>query len=144
MGLKGHRWFMGRCLREERSRTALSHLASKALDFGLLATDSTQSHIFQACGSTQSFLIANPQYRRGIRQSSPVRPYRMTGQMYRDWLSFFSAKSGKYGPRGSNYSWDVQRNVLTPYYTQGPGIPSGGGAGDNEFQIVLRLVAEFM
>lgn len=144
MALKGHRWFLGRCLREERGRTILAHLAGKALDLGLLGRDSTQGHILQACGSTQSFLIANPQYKRQIRQSSPIRPYRMTGHMYRDWLSFFSTKQGTYGRGIFNYSWDVQRNTLTPYYTQGPGIPSGGGAGDNEFEIVLRLVAEFM
>lgn len=67
----------------------------------------------------------------------------MKGQMYQNWLNFFSNQQGAYGRSRFNYNWDVQRNILTPYYTQGPGIPSGGGARDNEFEIVLRLMAEF-
>lgn len=145
MALKGYVWFLGRCLREERNhRSLLSYLAGRALDLGLLRTDSTQGHIFQACGSTQMFLGAYPQYKSRIKQSSPIAPYHMRGRMYQDWLAFFSNKQGPYGRRKFNYNWNIQRNILTPHYTQGPGIPSGGGAGDNEFEIVLRLMTEFI
>jgi len=42
---------------------------------------------------------------------------------------------------GFTYNYDTLRGYLTPKYG---GTRQGGGGGDNEFEIVLRLMADFM
>lgn len=140
MGLKSRNWFLGKCLSEERGRTRLAYLGAKALDLGLTGNENTRSHILHACGATQMFFTTLPRYKVIIRQS-PTDIYKPEGDLLRAWLRFLSPKSGNYGQRDFGYSWDTLKSCLTRKYG---GVCSGGGGGDNELEIVLRLMAEFV
>lgn len=140
MGLKNQNWFLGKCLTEERERTEFAYLSAKALTLGLIRRENTQGHISQACGATQMFLDRFPNHKRSINRESPIRPYKLNNSMRRDWITFLSPKSGSYGRRDFGYSWDTLKFCLTRKYG---GRVSGGGGGDNEFEIVLRLMVEF-
>ena len=61
--------------------------------------------------------------------------------MLRNWRSLFSGKRGPYGRTNWGYNWSVLRTILTSKYG---GTTTGGGGGKNEFEIVLRLMAEFL
>ena len=139
MGLRSREWFFGRCYKEVKKVGALAYLANKALDLGF-GKENTQGHILQACGAAQKFFQQYPRHKTTISQDSPLHPYALQGQMLRDWLSFFISKTGPYGRRGFGYNWDSLRTYLT---TQYGGRTVGGGGGDNEFEIVLRLIADF-
>jgi len=141
MALKGRNWFFGKCLIEERSRTQLSFLSGKALDLGLSGREHTQGHIAQACGAVQVFLNEFPNHKRILRAENPVNPYKLQGSMLRDWIHFSTRNAGNYGKRTFGYNWDTLKSCLTRKYG---GNCRGGGGGDNEFEIVLRLMAEFI
>jgi hypothetical protein len=129
-----------KCLDEERKASKLSHLSARCLDLGLKKTDSTRGHVFQACGAVQKFLEAYPQHKSSISASSPVDPYKPTGKVLADWKTFLSSHSGTgtYGQGQWGYNYDTLRGYLTRKYG---GRRTGGGGGDNEFEIVLRLVS---
>ena len=141
MAIRGNEWFYGRCLDEERSGGALAGLAVKALDLGIKGSASTRSHMNQGIGAAQAFFLAFPAHKATVAAASTASPYALKSDasMLRDWLTFFGAKSGAYGPN-STYSWDVLRSVLTQSLG---GDTRGGGGGNNEFQIALRLAAAF-
>ncbi len=141
MALRGRNWFLGKCLAEERRRTKFSFLCGKALDLGLIGTENTQGHISQACGAAQVFLNRFPNHKRSIIGESPFEPYKARGALLRDLRGFLSTKTGTNGRPDFNYSWDTLKSCLTRKYGRGC---SGGGGGDNEFEIVLRLMAEFV
>ena len=140
MGLKSRNWFFGKCLSEERERTRLTFLSAKALNLGLSGNENTQSHILHACGAVQMFLTTFPRYKTIIRQSS-AETYKPEGDLLRSWLRFLSSNSGSYGRQNFGYNWDTLKSCLTRKYG---GVCSGGGGGNNEFEIVLRLMAEFI
>lgn len=139
MSLKSRNWFFGKCLIEERKRTKFTYLSAKALDLGF-GREHTQGHILQACGATQMFLNEFPRYKGIIHRGSPIEPYRIRGSALRDWRVFLSHKHGSYGRVAFGYNWDNLKSYLTDRYG---GNCSGGGGGDNELEIVLRLVVEF-
>lgn len=139
MGLKSRRWFEANCFEMWRSRGSSSQLANRALELAF-GVDNTQGHILQAIGAVQKFYDEHHQYIRTV-QSSPFVPFKMSGNMMADWLSFIKVKTGHNGRRDFNYNWDYFKNALTTKYG---GNTSGGGGGDNEFEIVLRLMAEFI
>lgn len=141
MALKGPLWLLGRALVEERNRTPLGYLSARALDLGLRKTDSTRGHLFQATGAVQIFLDAHPAHAAAIRLASPLEPYKPDGQMLDDWRAFIEGHDGAYGQRKFGYNYDTLKGYLTPKYG---GIRAGGGGGDNEFEICLRLGAAFM
>lgn len=141
MALKGPLWLLGRALVEERNRTPLGHLAARALDLGLRKTDSTRGHLSQATGAIQIFLQAHSAHAATIRAASPLEPYKPTGQMQNDWKTFFAGHDGAYGQKTFGYNYDTLKGYLTPKYG---GVRTGGGGGDNEFEICLRLGAAFM
>jgi hypothetical protein len=141
MALKGRDWFFGKCLIEERKITKFAYLSADVLRLGLLGTEHTQGHISQACGATQMFLSRFPNHKSTISRQSSVDPYRLEGDVLRDWVSFLSGKSGSYGQKRFCYSWDHLKNCLTRQYG---GRCSGGGGGDHEFKIVLRLMVKFI
>jgi hypothetical protein len=141
MAIKGPLWLMAKCLEEERSRGKLTFLSGRALDLGIRKSESTRGHIFQACGAVQAFFEDFPNHIATVKNSSPVEPFKPTARILRDWLSFIDTKSGSYSQRKFNYNYDTVKNYLTPKYG---GIRHGGGGGDNEFEIALRLVAEFL
>jgi hypothetical protein len=144
MGIKGERWFLGKCYKEVTKLSELAYLANKALKLAF-GKENTQGHIKQAVGAVQAFLQKHGQYKSAIKSSSPLEPYNLANntQACNDWKDFLQAQSGNYGPpRNKNeYNWDVLKGYLTPKYG---GTRTGGGGGDNEFEIVLRLVAEFL
>ncbi|HHT9138299.1 MAG TPA: hypothetical protein ACFYEK_13790 [Candidatus Wunengus sp. YC60] len=139
MALKGRNWFFGKCLLEERKRTKFTYLSAKALDLGF-GREHTQGHILQSCGATQMFLNEFPQHKRIIRRASPTEPFRIRGNILRDWRVFFSLKQDDYGRATFGYNWSNLKSYLTNRYG---GNCRGGGGGDNELEIVLRLMAEF-
>lgn len=141
MALKGPLWLLGRGLVEERNRTPLGHLSARALDLGLRKTDSTRGHMFQAAGAVQMFLEAHSGHVAIIHAASPLEPYKPTGQMLNDWKNFLRGHNGVYGQRKFGYNYDTLKGYLTPKYG---GVRIGGGGGDNEFEICLRLSATFM
>ena len=141
MALNGPLWLLGKALVEERTRTPLGHLSAKALDLGLRKTDSTRGHMFQAIGAVQMFLESHPEYLATICAASPLEPYKPSGQILRDWKAFLRPHGGTYGNRKFSYNYDTLKGYLTPKYG---GIRDGGGGGDNEFEICLRLSASFL
>ena len=141
MALKGPLWLLGRALVEERNRTPLGHLSARALDLGLRKRDSTRGHLFQAAGAVQRFLEAHPEHVAVIQAASPLEPYKPVGQVLADWTAFIAEHDGTYGQRRFNYNYDTLKGYLTPKYG---GTRIGGGGGDNEFEICLRLGAAFV
>jgi hypothetical protein len=142
MALRYPLWFLGECLDEERGRTQLGHLASRALDLGLKRTDSTRGHVFQALGAAQGFFDEYPKHKLTISRASPSEPYKPKGPVLSDWKRFLTTKKGEYGQArlGFQYNYNTLKGYLTPQYG---GHRTGGGGGDNEFEIVLRLLAGF-
>lgn len=138
MALRSSVWFLGMCLQEERRRSRLRRLAGRVLDLGLLGQDKTRGHVTQACGGAQRFFQRYPQHKRTIKRARPDRPYSPSGSMLADWQRFFARKGGRHGRTSFGYDWDTLRSYLTPQYG---GTRRGGGGGDNEFEIVLRVLA---
>lgn len=138
MGFKSREWFFGQCYKEVKRIGELAHLANRALELGF-GSEHTQGHILQACGAIQKFFEQYPDHQETVSNASPTDPYALRGSMRRDWLNFFSSKNGKYGRKRFGYSWDFLRTYLTDQY----GGRVTGGGGDNEFEIVLRLMADF-
>jgi hypothetical protein len=128
-------------LTEERNRTSLGHLSSRALDLGIRKTDSTRGHLFQAIGAVQQFLIAYPQHKATINTASKIDPYKPTGQVLDDWKTFLKAHAGSYGNAKFGYNYNTLKGYLTKKYA---GNRTGGGGGDNEFEISMRLCAAFL
>lgn len=143
MGLKSKEWFLGKCLEEERKTSRLGPLSYRVLDLGLRRTVQTAGHILQSCGATQIFLKKYPKYRRVIRMASPLDPFPLHRhrKMVRDWLTFLRGQQGKYGHPRFGYNWSTLRTYLTHKYG---GRHTGGGGGNSLFEVVLRLVAEFL
>jgi hypothetical protein len=140
MGLRSREWFFNCCYKEVKKSGKLAYLANKALELGF-GKENTQGHILQACGAVQKFFQEYPQHKTAISIASPVDPYEPKSQMLKDWLTFFNSKTGPYGRRRFGYNWDYLRTYLTRKYG---GQTVGGGGGDNEFEIVLRLMADFL
>jgi hypothetical protein len=140
MGLKSREWFFGRCFKEVKKLGSLTYLANKALELGF-GKENTQGHILQACGAIQLFYQEHPRHKGTVGQAEPFYPYSLSGQMLNDWLHFFASKRGSYRQKKFGYNWDSLRTYLTAKYG---GRATGGGGGDNEFEIVLRLLADFM
>lgn len=132
---------LGRCYEEVRKPSALAYLANRALELGLTNRDNTVGHILQACGAAQKFFAEYPAHKAAVQATHPGQPYGPQGQVLRDWRSFFNGKTGDYDRPKFGYSWDVLHTILTRKYG---GRTHGGGGGDNEFEIVLRLMAEFL
>ena len=61
--------------------------------------------------------------------------------MLADWIAFIDEHDGTYGHRRFAYNYDTLKGYLTPKYG---GTRVGGGGGDNEFEICLRLGAAFV
>ena len=141
MALKGPLWLLARALVNERNRSSLAHLSTRALDLGLRKTDSTRGHLFQAAGAVQKFLEAHPEHVATIQAASPFEPYKPAGQVLADWIAFIAERDGTFGHRKFGYNYDTLKGYLTPKYG---GERTGGGGGDNEFEICLRLCAAFV
>ena len=141
MALKGPLWLLGLALVEERNRSTLGHLSARALDLGLRKTHSTRGHLFQAAGAVQGFLEAHPEHVATIKAASPLEPYKPAEQVLDDWKAFLDEHAGPYGHRRFGYDYDTLKRFLTPKYS---GVRTGGGGGDNEFEICMRLSAAFM
>ena len=140
MALKSEKWFFKSALAEERKRSRLTYLASRALDLGF-GSENTSGHIRQAVGAAQEFIAANPTAVARIRATDSCQPLDLAAAgILGDWTTFFAGRTGPYGRATFGYNWDTLRGYLTGTYG---GRRTGGGGGDNEFQIVLRLVGEF-
>jgi hypothetical protein len=70
-----------------------------------------------------------------------VEPYKPKGQFLKDWREFIGKRRAQYGRKSFGYNYDTLKGYLTRKYG---GRRRGGGGGDNEFEIVIRLLAEFM
>lgn len=137
MAVKGSRRLLRECYNQVLRITDLAPLSHRALQLGL-GTENTAGHIHHAFGAVQLFLEGFPQHKQVIAAASPLEAYRINGQIEQDWMAFIAGKHGEFGPRGYRYNWDKLRRVLTP---RCGGTRAGGGGGDNEFEIVLRLAA---
>jgi hypothetical protein len=141
MAVKGPLWLLARSLEQERNRSQLAHLAGRALDLGLKKTDATRGHLFQATGAVQKFLQQAPQHINAIKLESPLIPYKPAGPILQDWLGFIAPSNGPYERASFGYNYTTLKGYLTAKYG---GQRTGGGGGDNELEIVLRLLADFM
>lgn len=140
MPLKSREWFFGCCYKEVKKFSTLAYLANRALELGF-GKEKTQGHILQACGAVQIFFQQYPNHKKVVSQASPFYPYKLKGRILNDWLTFLTSKNGPYGPKKFGYKWDTLKTYLTTKYG---GRTTGGGGGDNEFEIVLRLLADFL
>lgn len=141
MPIKGPLWLLGESLKQERSKGKMRALSAQALNLGLLKKDATRGHLFQASGAVQKFLQKYPHHVVTIKASSHTKHYKPKGQMLKDWKKFFGAKTGAYEHPRNGYNFSTLRGLLTKKYG---GTRTGGGGADNEFEIALRLFAEFL
>ena len=137
MALHGTRWFYGECRRLENSGSPLAPLAAQAIDLGIGGIHKTRGHMNHSIGAAQRFFQLYPQHRAAVVASAPDTPYSLAvSHFLTDWLNLVGGASG---PFGSEYNWDTLKNLLTPRYG---GTRTGGGGGDNELEIAIRLAAE--
>jgi len=83
----------------------------------------------------------HPEHVATIKAASPTAPYKPTDQMLADWTEFLTGNAGEYGRNTFGYNYNTLKGYLTPKYG---GNRHGGGGGDNEFEICLRLAAAFL
>ena len=140
MGLKSPLWYLSSALSEERKRSKLSHLGSRALDLGLGKVEKTRGHVFQSIGAVQQFYDAFPAHKVAAKAASPFEGYKPSGQFKSDWNQFILARNGAYGRALFGYDYTKLKNIITPKYG---GTRTGGGGADNELELAFRLVAEF-
>jgi len=141
MALKGHLWFLGRCLDEERARTSESLIATRLLDLGLKRSESTRGHVFQAVGALQNFYSDHSGIAADARTAPAYEPYAFDANELGAWCDWFNARSGTYGQSRFGYNYDTLCGYLTPHYC---GTRTGGGGGNNEFELVARMLAKFI
>ena len=141
MVLKSPTWFLARAYREERDRTRLCHLSAQALRLGLVGVDNTRGHIKHPVGAIQRFFELHPAHLATVKAAPELDPYKPVGPLLNDWIAYLGANTGRLGRREYGYSYDTLRRLLTAKYG---GTRTGGGGGDNEFEIVMRLIAAFM
>ncbi len=141
LALKSRQWFQDKCHNEVRYDRSLADLANRAMELGPGNVDNTTGHILQAVGAVQEFFEAHPEHLKPVQGSDPKIPFALQGQILEDWLEFFAPRHGKYGRGEFGYNWDTLRNILTRKYG---GKTTGGGGGDNEFEIAFRLIASFL
>lgn len=141
MALKSPTWFLARAYREERDRSRLCHLSARALKLGLAGDHGTRGHIKQPIGAVQRFFEQYPAHVATVNAASELDPFKPTGQVLADWMTFMGANGGSFGRKEYGYSFNTLKRLLTPKYG---GARTGGGGGDNEFETVLRLVAAFL
>lgn len=130
-------WFLGECLRHERRGAASARLGARLLNLGLLGEDNTRGHVNQACGAVQRLFDRNPMIESAVA-ATPVWPVRIPVRLQREIAAFVDGQAGSYGRERDHYHWDTLRGILTPRYG---GRRSRGGGGDNEFELVLRMMA---
>ncbi len=136
MALRGTTWFYGECRRLENSGSPLAPLAAQALDLGVGGIHRTRGHMNHAIGAAQRFFQQYPQHRAAVATAATDRPFSLaTSDLLNDWLTLISNSDGRFG---SEYNWDTLKSYLTPKYG---GIRTGGGGGDNELEIAMRLAA---
>ncbi len=137
MALRGTTWFYGQCRRLENSGSPLAPLAAQAIDLGVGGIHGTRGHMNHAIGAAQRFFQQYPQHRQAVAVSAPDRPFSLaTSNLLHDWLTLIGSSAG---PFGTEYNWETLKGYLTPKYG---GIRTGGGGGDNELEIAIRLVSE--
>lgn len=141
MALRSPRWFLAQAYMHERNGTPLAPLASRALELGLVGEDGTRGHVVHPAGIVQRFFELHPTHLATVKAASPSQPYKPDGQLLADWIAFLGANTGSLGRQDYGYNYDTFRRLLTPKYG---GTRTGGGGGDNEFEIVMRLVAAFV
>ena len=141
MALKGHLWFLAKCLNEERTRTPETWTASRLLDLGLGRIDKTRGHVFQAVGALQNFYQDHPAIAGNARHAPPTEPYAFPANEQAIWCQWFATKSGPFGQPRFGYNYDTLDGYLTQRYG---GRRTGGGGGDNEFELVARMLAKFL
>jgi hypothetical protein len=112
MALKGPLWLMKSCLESERARDQMAHWSSRGLDLGLLKSDSTRGHVFQACGAVQQFLAHNAAHCQTVKRASPFDPYKPTGAVLRDWKALIGSESGPYGRANFGFGYDTLKGAL--------------------------------
>lgn len=147
MALKSKDWFYKQCIIEVDQNTPFRDLSWEILKKGIAQLHGTRGHATQAIGATQGFLSHYPQHRQTIHGTT-IGPFDLVAQpaILADWLSWFGSRVGSYGRRFGYYDYDTLRTYLTPPLGGVP-FPVGGpqgGRGDDEFKIVLRLMAEFL
>lgn len=137
MAVKGSRRLLRECYKQVRQMTDLAPLSHRALELGL-GGENTAGHLHHAFGAVQVFFDRYPQHKQTIAAASPLQPYRLTEEIQEDWIAFLDEKHGDFGSGDYRYNWDKLRRVLTP---RCGGTRDGGGGGDNELEIALRLTA---
>jgi hypothetical protein len=75
-----------------------------------------------------------------IRASPPNQVYQPGSSFLADWQAFLAAKHGPYGRPDFGYNYDTLKGYLTPQFG---GHRAGGGGGNHELKLCLRLIAEF-
>ena len=76
-----------------------------------------------------------------IDAASPVEPYKPAGDVLDDWKAFLARHVGTYGRAQFGYNYDTLKAYFTQKYG---GTCRGGGGGNNEFEICMRLGAAFV
>lgn len=137
MPLRSPVWFLGECLRHERRGGATTRLGARILNLGLLGQDNTRGHVNQACGGAQRLYARNPQIEIAVAATT-IWPVRIPIRLEQEIAAFVDGQTGSFGRERDHYDWDTLRGILTPRYG---GHRSRGGGGDNEFELVLRMMA---
>ncbi|MGA2705605.1 MAG: hypothetical protein ABSH35_31555 [Isosphaeraceae bacterium] len=145
MSLKSKEWFYKQCILEVDRHTQFEELSWDVMKKGIAQINGTRGHVTQSIGAIQGFLEEFPAHRATIRASALDQPFDMgiDPDVLRDWLAWFQQRTGKYGRRAFGYDYDTLYNVLTDNLG-GEVDHNEGGAADDEFRRVLRLMAEFL
>ena len=73
-------------------------------------------------------------------QAAPAAPpYTVPPPVLQSWLTFIAPKAGRYGRLDFDYDYNILKSYLTPRLG---GHRQGGGGGDYEFRLCLRLIPE--
>ena len=139
--MRSRQWFQDECYKQIRDNGPLAGLSKRAMELGLDNMDNTTGHVLQAIGASQEFFLKFSKHLKTVKSAPTDVPFALTDPILSDWLTFFSEHNGTYGREIFGYSWDTLRNILTRKYG---GRVTGGGGGNNEFEIVFRLVAGFL
>jgi hypothetical protein len=146
MGLKSKEWFYKHCLLEVDQQTPFEDLCWDILLKGIAQVHSTRGHATHAIGASQRFFESFPHHRVTIGLA-PIAPFEISNHppILADWLGWLAPRSGIFSRR-FGYDYDTLRTYLTPPLGGVPYQPgqAQGGRGDNEFKIVLRLMAVFL
>lgn len=141
-------WFYKQCVLECDQNGPLSDLSWRALLIGIGQIHKTRGHMTQAIGAVQDFLRDRPHHPATIQQASPAAALDLTDPTYaallQDWRQWLAGQTGD-NPGAFDHDFGYNFDTLRGYLTHPlGGTRVGGGGGDDELKLVMRLMADFL